>query len=91
MRALRRSRDGLRANWATRMGRIGCAVAIVAGIGAVEFASVRLKATTVLRFIASCGVSWIDWMKLTRSSIGWSGSGPPPARPQGGIGVPGRP
>src|SRR5215475_6763157 len=39
MRALRRSRDGLRANWVTRMGRIGCAVALVAGIGAVELAS----------------------------------------------------
>src|SRR5689334_4339828 len=39
MRALRRSRVGLRANWATRMGRICCAMAIVAGIGVVEFAS----------------------------------------------------
>src|SRR6516164_3405370 len=37
--SLPRSRGGLRANWATRVGRISCAVAIVATIGVVEFAS----------------------------------------------------
>src|SRR5262249_29304818 len=39
MNALPRSRDGLRTDWATRMGRICCAVAIVATVGVVEFAS----------------------------------------------------
>ena len=55
MRALRKSRDGLRANWATRMGRICCAVAMVAGIGAVEFASAPASMAATAGLVAAYG------------------------------------
>ena len=55
MRALRNSRDGLRVNWATRMGRICCAVAIVAGIGVSEFGTAPASTAATTGLVAAYG------------------------------------
>ena len=55
MRALRRSSNGLRASWATRMGHICCTVAIVAGIGVVEFAWTPAATAATAGLVAAYG------------------------------------
>ena len=53
--ALRRGRDGLRADWVTRMGRICAAVAVVAVIGVVEFASAPASMSATQGLVAAYG------------------------------------
>ena len=54
MRALRRSRDGLRTDWLTPMGRI-CAVAIAAVIVAVELVSAPASMSATTGLVAAYG------------------------------------
>ena len=56
MRALRRSRDGLRADWATRMGRICGTVAIAAVIGVAELASAPASMSATSATSATSGL-----------------------------------
>ena len=53
--SLPRSRAGLRANWATRVGRISCAVAIVATVGLVEFVSAQPSTAAASGLVAAYG------------------------------------
>ena len=53
--SLPRSRGGLRANWATRVGRISCAVAIVATVGLVEFVSAQPSTAAASGLVAAYG------------------------------------
>ena len=54
MRALRRSRDG-RPGWTTLMGRICCAVAIVAATGVAEFTSAPASMSATTGLVAAYG------------------------------------
>src|SRR5262245_31986730 len=55
MRALRTSRNGLRAGWATPIGRICCAVAFLAVTGIAEFASAPAAMSATQGLVAAYG------------------------------------